>query len=335
MPFWRGRRAPLTQAHQTSHHGSSIAAGRDVSVTIHQATPTPTPIEAAPTPLDRLVEMYRYHDVRREELPAFLRQVGGIDITLAEAMDDERLWAHLDDDLIGLTARLFRAEERWLLTGEGPILRAPSSSSTFDKRPKQVADYLLRDAVTRNSWDDLYAPAGDRIEGSLWVFADEALDFSPTDSGSVQVGMIYKVPIVAFKGRYIYRYLPLGVVPWDYGRTRYELVTAWTIADEVDCNVWGKYVEREDLFAYCHGRRLFPDWKLGGHLRKDFDVHFPSTQHFLWEHEGEGGKWYRETLGSYMEWMRTNGLLDQIWKAKTQRQEMLAAMGEWQPTLYD
>jgi hypothetical protein len=298
-------------------------------------TPTPTPVAPTPTPLDRLLEIYRYHNVRREELPAFLRQVGGIQLTLAEAISDERLLSRIDEHLIDLTVGLFRLEEHWLLTGEGPILRGPGDGATLDKRPTQVADYLLRGAVSRKSWDDLYAPEGNRIGGSLWVFANDTLKLHPGEVVSAHVGMIYKVPIVAFKGRYIHRYLPLGVIPWDYWRTRYEVVAAWTIADEVGCNVWGKYADREDLFAYCHGRRLFPDWNLGGHLHKEFDVHFPNIQHFLWKHEGEGGQRYRETVGPYMQWMRDNGLLDQIGEAKAQRREILAAMREEQRSLYD
>jgi hypothetical protein len=270
----------------------------------------------------RFVQVFEWHGIHRAELPDFFQEADGPSISLYDLSTDDLLLRRLDTALLNFTTSLFCLHEDWLnRDNASQVFAGPRS---FDKRVNALPEFLLIHSVRRQARDSLWGSTGPSPRGSLFVFATEEPDLSNFVSQDIHVGMVYRVPILQYRRRVISRYLPLGVVPWNYIRTNRELVAMWSVAAECEINVFGEYAtDLESVYNICGGRE-FPhqigpddispcDWWPGYPLLTDF----VSSQDD-----------YQRLYTPYLRFLREEDCERHVTDAKHAREEILWGSGQ-------
>lgn len=204
----------------------------------------------------RFLQVYEWHGIGRGEIPDFLKQCDGPSMTLFDLSDRDRILKRLDAPLLDFTEQIFALNRDWLRRDDASHIL---QSVDFYKSIGSLADFLLVGAVCKAGRSRLWRVAGyesmTSAGGTLHLLSSEIPSFD--DPQAISVGGIYRVPIVNFRGRLVHRYWPIRALPWDYWKSRFDIVAMASIAHE--CGGGGPIgvlASPSDVFELCDGQRF-------------------------------------------------------------------------------
>jgi hypothetical protein len=285
----------------------------------------PQPAPTSPSPLaqlsSRFVQVFEWHKIYPGEIPDFLERAGGPRVSHHDLSTEQHLIERLDTELLDFTTETFALGHNWLLQGGAAnVLR----SRDFYKGVERLADFLLVQSLSRGDRAKLWNPSA-YIHGILYFITEQSSPLSsfrrnePSvedfESQKVSIGAIYKVPILEFRGREVYRYYAIRALPWYYWRSNFQLVAMMAIADACGIVVSGRYLpSSEDVADVCGGRR-FPV-----ELTDDFraPVWRPEYPDLDTDVESEP-EWYQQKWSKYLSYFHDQGYLETIREAKESR----------------
>jgi hypothetical protein len=308
-----------TQVYDQAQIGQILTIGQMRDFHYYAAPLAPnTPLASSPLMqvTTRFMQVYEWHGIHPAEIPDFLEQTGGPSVTLADLSTQERLLERLDSQLLDFTTETFSLHHAWLRQGGAAQIL---TSLDFYKNVERLADFLLVKSIRKSGRTDLWAPAGlFEVAGTMIFFSTQRPTVENYESQPIYVGAIFEVPIVNFRGRAVCRYYAMRALPWDYGRSHYELVAMMTIADACDISVVGRYLSsKEDLMDLCMGRR-FPVELTGGWTepRETWSLEVPYLREKAW---GARQDWCQRKWSTYQADFERHGYEGTILDAKEEQ----------------
>jgi hypothetical protein len=329
--MWRRR------VRQSSDSGTNLSADRDIHINIGSdpATNPESPVpEIAPNPFTQLTgrfrQVYEWQGIYPAEIPDFLEQTDGPRVTLNDLSNDENLLNRLDGPLLDFTTEIFALDRNWLRQGSDRVLRCRD----FYKNVESLADFLLVESVYRSDRKNLWTGGRFGGCGRMYFFTEEP-SFLPSfsaewpsiekfESQEIEVGAIFEVPIVEFRGRLVCRYYALHALPWHYWRSHFQLVAMMAVAYACGVSVVGRYLSSKDeVIDLCDGRRFPVELAKDRWTRRQWSPKYP----YIGEHAWSEDESYLRKWSSYLAYFEEEEYPRTISDAKEHQWEVLLNNG--------